>query len=107
MEKGAEDRDRFMADIGAFATILVEEVRAKEGERVAAPVKAEVAGNGSGASSAPLGACPKCGAPVVETKKSYGCSAWKVGCKFSIWKTISGKRISAAQAKQLLTKGRT
>jgi DNA topoisomerase-3 len=45
---------------------------------------------------------------VVETKKSYGCSAWKdKGCKFAIWKTIAGKRISEAQAKQLLKDGRT
>lgn len=53
------------------------------------------------------GCCPKCGSPVVETKKSYGCSDWKSGCKFAIWKSISGKRISAAQARQLLAKSRT
>jgi DNA topoisomerase III len=48
-----------------------------------------------------------CGSQIVETKKSYGCSAWKSGCKFTIWKTISGKRISVSQAQQLLAKGRT
>ncbi len=104
MEKGAGSREDFMADISGFASTLVEEVRAKEGEKVAAPAKP--GGNG-GKSSEPLGACPKCGSPVVETKKAYGCSAWKSGCKFAIWKTISGKRISVPQAKQLLTKGRT
>ncbi|MGI9047851.1 MAG: topoisomerase C-terminal repeat-containing protein [Rubrobacteraceae bacterium] len=56
----------------------------------------------------PLGACPKCGAPVVETKKAYGCSAWKSsGCKFAIWKTVAGKKVSAAQARQLLERGET
>ena len=105
MEKGTEERARFMADIAGFATALVEEVRAKEGEKITAPTRPGE--NGSGTSDAPLGACPKCGAPVVETKKSYGCSAWKAGCKFAIWKIISGKRISASQARQLLTKGRT
>ncbi len=103
MEKGAESRTGFMTDINSFATTLVEEVRGKEGKKVAAPVKS----GGNGKSNAPLGACPKCGSPVVETKKSYGCSNWKSGCKFAIWKTISGKRISEAQARQLLTKGRT
>jgi DNA topoisomerase-3 len=103
MERGAEKRPDFMAAIGEFTRTLVEEVRAKEGEKVAAPAKA----GGNGADNASLGTCPKCGAPVVETKKSYGCSAWKEGCKFAIWKTISGKRISAPQARQLLTKGRT
>jgi DNA topoisomerase-3 len=94
-----------MDDIGSFATALVEEVRTREGEKVA--VLEKPGGNGGGAGNVPLGSCPKCGAPVVETKKSYGCSAWKSGCKFAIWKNISGKRISTAQARQLLTKGRT
>jgi DNA topoisomerase-3 len=105
MEKGAGSRKEFMMDIEDFASALVEEVRNKEGERVVA--LAEIGKNGGGKSSEPLGACPKCGSPVMETKKSYGCSAWKSGCKFAIWKTVSGKRISGAQAKQLLTKGRT
>ena len=46
--------------------------------------------------------------PVVETRKAYGCSAWKKsGCDFVIWKQVSGKRLSENQARQLLTKGRT
>ncbi|MBA2533998.1 MAG: DNA topoisomerase 3, partial [Rubrobacter sp.] len=98
MEKGAERRPDFMADINGFTTELVDEVRRMEGEKLAAPSR----------SSEPLGACPKCGAPVVETKKAYGCSAWKkTGCDFAIWKQVSGKRLSEGQAKQLLTRGRT
>src|SRR5918995_1459349 len=98
MEKGAERRPDFIADIKGFTTKLVEEVRAMEGGRLTAPSR----------SREPLGTCPKCGAPVVETKKAYGCSAWKkTGCDFAIWKQVSGKRLSEGQAKQLLAKGRT
>ena len=100
MEKGADERPRFMSDISAFATTLVEEVRRREGQKL--PL-VRLGSNGG----PPLGICPKCGSPVVETKKSYGCSAWKAGCKFAIWKTISGKQVSATQAKRLLTKSRT
>jgi DNA topoisomerase III len=100
MERGAERRPEFMSDIGDFATSLVEDVRRKEGERVASASREK-------REEKPLGACPRCGSPVVETKKSYGCSAWKTGCKFAIWKTVSGKRLSASQARQLLTRGRT
>ena len=119
MERGAEPRPDFMADIKGLAASLVEEVRAKEGEKVAAPARrnggrrsasrgaGRAGSNGGDASDEPLGACPKCASPVVESKKAYGCSAWKTGCKFAIWKTVSGKRVSAAQAKQLLEKGRT
>jgi DNA topoisomerase-3 len=98
MEKGAERRTDFMSDINRFTTDLVEEVRGMEGERLAAPSR----------NRETLGACPKCGAPVVETRKAYGCSAWKKsGCDFVIWKQVSGKRLSENQARQLLTKGRT
>jgi DNA topoisomerase-3 len=88
-----------MAAVGEFTRFLVEEVRGMEDEKVAA----KPGGNGG----VPPGISSKCGAPVVETKKAYGCSAWKSGCKFAIWKSISGKRIRAPQARQLLTQGHT
>src|SRR5688500_5134540 len=88
MEKGAESRPDFMADINGFTTELVQEVRGMEGERLAAPSR----------SREPLGTCPKCGAPVIETRKAYSCSAWKkTGCDFAIWKQVSGKRLSVSQ----------
>ncbi|QDV33775.1 type IA DNA topoisomerase [Tautonia plasticadhaerens] len=55
----------------------------------------------------PVGTCPRCGSEVVEQPKSWGCSSWKGGCSFAIWKSMSGKRITARMAKALLTKGRT
>ena len=33
-----------------------------------------------------IGKCPVCGNPIVETLKSFGCSNWKNGCKYTIWK---------------------
>src|SRR5262249_6445473 len=54
-----------------------------------------------------LGPCPLCGADVVEQEKSYGCSAWKSGCKFPIWKKIAGKSISVRIAQSLLKQKRT
>ncbi len=57
--------------------------------------------------SAGLGNCPLCGAEVQEQPKSYSCSGWKAGCKFAIWKTIAGKKISISMARTLLTKGQT
>ncbi|MBA2443599.1 MAG: topoisomerase C-terminal repeat-containing protein, partial [Rubrobacter sp.] len=104
VEKGTESRDGFMQDIGSFARSLVEEVRGMEGGKVAAPQSARKSAKEKG----PLGSCPKCGAPVVETKKAYGCSAWKeTGCKFAVWKRVAGKTVTVAQAKQLLVKGKT
>ncbi|MFS0781491.1 DNA topoisomerase [Bacillus sp. 1P06AnD] len=33
-----------------------------------------------------LGKCPACGGAVIEGQKGFGCSQWKEGCKFVIWK---------------------
>ncbi len=52
--------------------------------------------------STDIGACPLCGARVLEQKKSFSCSRWRDGCTLTIWKTMAGKRISARTAKALL-----
>ncbi len=57
--------------------------------------------------STDFGACPLCGATVAEQPKSFSCSRWREGCGLTIWKTISGKRISARTAKALLRDGKT
>jgi DNA topoisomerase-3 len=54
-----------------------------------------------------LGECPLCGSDVVQQEKSYGCSGWKQGCRFTIWKTIAGKAITVGTAQALLRRGRS
>lgn len=54
-----------------------------------------------------IGKCPKCGKDVITGSKGYGCSGYKEGCDFVIWKTMCGKSIPEMVAKQLLMKGRT
>lgn len=39
-----------------------------------------------------------------DMAKVLGCTGYREGCKFSIWKTIAGKSITASIAKQLLAK---
>jgi DNA topoisomerase-3 len=58
-------------------------------------------------SSSSIGECPLCGATVVEQKKSFVCSKWRCGCRFKIWKRMSGKRVSVATIKILLRDGQT
>jgi DNA topoisomerase-3 len=57
-----------------------------------------------------LGPCPSCGAPLLETERAYGCSQWRAeagGCRFTLWKTVLGKRLTEAQARELLSRGST
>ena len=58
-----------------------------------------------------LGNCPVCGNPVIEGTKGFGCSNWKNGCKFIIWKNDKfvesfEKKVSKEMVKILLEKGR-
>lgn len=71
----------------------------------------------SGPSSRPsLGVCPRCGKPIVEGKKGYGCSGYKEGCSYVIWKegkfgvykilAASKKKLTATMVKNLLKNGK-
>ena len=69
--------------------------------------KGSSAGTEGGNAGEGLGPCPLCGAAVVEQDRSYGCSGWRGGCKFAIWKTVAGKRLSAKTAQALFRRGRS
>jgi DNA topoisomerase-3 len=75
----------------------------KDGTLTPKPVKTQAAG----ANQKSLGTCPLCGGDIVIGQKAYGCSNWKQGCPFKIWKTIAKKNITQAIVKDLLTHGRT
>ncbi|MFD1884302.1 type IA DNA topoisomerase [Paenibacillus wenxiniae] len=54
-----------------------------------------------------LGKCPRsgCGGTIIEGKKGYGCSHFRQGCSFVIWKEFAGKSVSIQMLKALLLKG--
>lgn len=55
-----------------------------------------------------LGTCPICKkGKVLENKKSFYCSEYKGGCRFSVWKNICGAKISAGDVQNLISKGET
>ncbi|MDD5411773.1 MAG: DNA topoisomerase, partial [Methylobacter sp.] len=54
-----------------------------------------------------LGYCPLCGHPVIEGRKGYGCSDWKAGCQFVLWKEVYGVLVTRDMACQLLQNTRT
>lgn len=62
--------------------------------------------NGKGTKES-LGNCPLCGKPVYDNGKGYGCSGWRDGCTFTVWKQTSGKTITPEMVKQLLESGET
>ena len=68
---------------------------------------ASAEGGMQGLSASEIGKCPLCGKPIRENSKAFGCSGWKDGCKFTLWKDVAGKTITKAQAKKILSGGTT
>ncbi len=95
IEQGKYHSSLFIQEIGQFATDIVTDI------------KSQKTTTANFTTSKGIGTCPLCGKPVVENKKAFGCSDWKSGCKFTIWKTIAGKKISQAQAKKIISKGKS
>jgi DNA topoisomerase-3 len=79
----------------------------KDGTVTYEPIDSKSPVPGTGGSGAALGICPVCGGTISETKKGYGCSNWRNGCQFVIWKTIARKKISKTTVKKLLASGET
>jgi DNA topoisomerase-3 len=114
-EKMATLTARFMEGIRRYGAFLTEAAaRAPE-----AHFEKETRGKGGGGKrgaekpkSSKLGEkCPVCGqGEVTENSKAFGCSRWKEGCKFTVWRDALKKAglpaLDAAQMKTLLSGGR-
>lgn len=55
--------------------------------------------------------CPSCGGKIIENDKSFACEKHdyndKSSCKFSIWKTIAGRKLKSKELDQLISFGIT
>jgi len=89
IEHNAYDPDQFMAEIIRFTQKIKD-----ESDR---PLYDQ----------SRLGDCPLCGHPVIEGRKGYGCSDWKAGCQFVLWKQMYGVPVTRDMACQLLQNART
>lgn len=55
------------------------------------------------AKAEPVGKCPVCGKGIIqEGQKSFFCSEYKQGCKFSIRKELCGAAVTASDVKLLI-----
>ncbi len=114
-EKNALLTARFMEGIRRYGAFLVEAARrAPEArfERESAKGGRGAKGGGTKPKSAKLGArCPVCGqGEVTENARAFGCSRWKEGCKFTVWKDALKKaglaQIDAEAMRSLIAGGR-
>ncbi len=50
------------------------------------------------------GECPKCKSPIIKGNKGYGCSKWKEGCSYVLWKQYKDVVLNDHQIRALLQK---
>lgn len=84
IERGEESADAFMQDIRTMLTDLKVAAKPIKGAETLFPSQKES-----------IGACPRCGRPVIENEKGFFCT--NKGCHFAIWKDnkyLTGQKIS-------------
>ena len=63
---------------------------------------------GGGGQATDLGPCPLCDqGAIVETAKAYGCSRYREGCGFTIWKSMGRRKLPKKAVRQLIKEGGT
>ncbi|MBR6526213.1 MAG: DNA topoisomerase 3 [Clostridia bacterium] len=85
------DTIRFMEGIRRLSAFLVDYARTtdKEGDFPAEERRGSKSGKrktSAQANTVSDAVCPLCQKPVVESAKAFGCSAWRDGCHFTLWK---------------------
>ena len=97
IEKGELVERDFIDEIKLYIQELITKLEKTDGKRLS-----------DGKDS--FGKCLKCGAPLIETKRSFSCPNWnhpQKKCDFSIFKVIGGKTLTPNQVNTLLKKRRT
>lgn len=129
ISRGEAAREKFMESVKKFTISIIDKVRtqqkadasmfesqndgtakgAKGKQKSTSTKKSNNDSNASSGGLQPLAPCPRegCGGQIIEGRKGYGCSHFKQGCSFVIWKEFSGKKISHAMLGTLLEKGQT
>lgn len=103
MAKGQYSSEKFMNSIVNYSRFLIDEASKVKSVQFERETKKKY----------PVGKCPVCGAPVIETSKGWSCSKWKEsGCRFSLWKEDKGlgyfgKKLTQTMVKELLKNGRS
>lgn len=103
IERKKHSREEFLTLITDFVTTSVAKIKNDSGFGIAPGEMPLHVG--------PVGKCPECGADVIETEKAFGCSNWRSGCKYAVWKNDTfiqslGKKVSYEMVKILLEHGK-
>ncbi len=126
--RGQEQRQPFMADIATYVSEAVSAIRTADPSRLSVARPAPKAAKTATEMKAPKAKkankqrqphlralsviadllCPRCRlGHLLVGKRGWGCSRWREGCAFVVWFETAGRRLSDAQLRDLITKGKT
>lgn len=111
--RNQRDTERFMQGIRNLTSFLVQYARETKTQAV---FPEEMRRKGKGQTKTPSNIkaiegvqCPLCGKPVQENTKAFGCSGWRDGCHFTLWKDGlirgGGPALNEKLVKLILEKG--
>jgi len=104
--KGNIQMDTFLGNINEFTKEAVEKIKKDDFHIIC-----EMQTDNKDPKAESLGKCPTCGSDIIEGERGYGCTNWKGGCKFIIWKNdkfLASLKVKASKetVKLLLKEGR-
>ena len=79
IQKGKANKKEFLQLVFQFTNDSVETIKAEKDTIINEVTSART-------TNEVLGTCPACGGKITDGYKGFGCSNWKKGCKFVIWK---------------------
>lgn len=96
MESGKYPRSKYMEEIRGYVGDIVKHIR----DVAPSPSESKYVKTGQGAAQHLKTNCPDCGKKIVIRPKSFSCESAE--CGFTLWKEIAQRKLSQAEAEQLL-----
>jgi DNA topoisomerase-3 len=109
--KEAKGKRKTAADSGGEAGAAAASKRVRAASPAPAKASASVPSSDAAKPAQPItiGSCPNpgCGGHIFMGRKGYGCSNYKTGCGFVIWKESFDRMLTDTMVKSLVEKGKT
>ncbi len=104
ISRGTASESGFMERVKTFASFIVGQVKQQPSTK-----ESLVLATPSHTKETNQIPCPRegCQGHIFTGKKAYGCSLYKEGCKFVVWKQNFGKSLTPNMVKDLIIKGKT
>jgi DNA topoisomerase-3 len=109
ISKGQASDTVFMEQVKKFTISIIDKVRTQSKVSFDDNHAASKRQKPPAVISRGIASCPRegCNGEIIVGRKGYGCSHYKTGCSFVIWKTSFGKTLTESTVKSIIEKGKS